>query len=794
MRSFRPLRYLPSLLTVVALVALSCAALAIADEIKGDANSITPGIETIMTTSPGQSGSGEFALVVSDNATDPVNGCNAGPGTGPGSKPPVVLTLSSNKPWLTLTQSTISLTGCDSGNLSDLSPAGQVDYSVAAAAPGGEVATVTASYQSGGAAGGSYTSGTFQVRTPVPTDTTAPVITPSVVGTLGDNGWYTSNVNVSFDVTDPESTVSSKSAGCSGDTVSSDTTGVTFTCTATSAGGSKTESVTIKRDASAPTIGLRPAGDSCSVPGENGWCRGEQTAGFTASDGTSGLVAGTSPHSFTKSTTTNGAAVNISSGTLKDNAGNSAAAIDAGPYKIDSVEPSIGLRPGGDSCSLPGDNGWCRGQQTAGFTASDGTSGFAGGALTHSFEKSTTTNGSAVLIPSGAVKDNAGNEAASIDAGPYKIDSANPTITGSASPAPNADGWNNGDVEVTFSCADDGGSGVVSCGPDQTLGDEGRGQSRTGNVTDEAGNSASDTVAGIHIDRTGPTAPSAQFDKASAYTDGAGVAWYKDSVAVSFGGSSDPDLDDDRVGIANKTGSGVKAYAGDDSLTGSGTLSYSGKATDRADNDSAATTGTVKVDADAPSLQTSGCPTAPVLLGSARSLSVSASDGESGLATDPSGTQALDTSSVGPKSVTVTARDNVGHEVSATCAYSVIFDFTGFLPPIDNPVTGKMNGVKAGSSVPVKFKLGGYQGLGVLAAGYPKSAEFPCGSAPVDVVPDAELASIFSASGNGLSYDMLSEEYSYVWKTDKAWAGKCRQLVVKFVDGQSRFVNFKAMK
>ena len=136
----------------------------------------------------------------------------------------------------------------------------------------------------------------------------------------------------------------------------------------------------------------------------------------------------------------------------------------------------------------------------------------------------------------------------------------------------------------------------------------------------------------------------------------------------------------------------------------------------------------------------------------------------------------------------------MGHEVSATCAYSVIFDFTGFLPPIDNPVTGKMNGVKAGSSVPVKFRLGGFQGLGVLAAGYPKSAEFPCGSAPVDVVPDGDLVSIFSASANGLSYDMLSQEYSYVWKTDKAWAGKCRQLVVKFIDGQSRFVNFKAMK
>ena len=83
MWSFRPLRHLPSLLTALALVALSCAALAIADEIKGDANSITPGIETIMTTSPGQNGSGEFALVVSDNATDPVNGVTR-PGPGPG--------------------------------------------------------------------------------------------------------------------------------------------------------------------------------------------------------------------------------------------------------------------------------------------------------------------------------------------------------------------------------------------------------------------------------------------------------------------------------------------------------------------------------------------------------------------------------------------------------------------------------------------------------------------------------------------------------------------------------------
>ena len=487
-----------------------------------------------------------------------------------GSKPPVLLSVTSNKPWLTLAQSTISLSGCDSGNLSDLSPAARVDYSVAAAAPGGEVATVTAGYLSGGVQGGKYTSGSFQVQTPVPTDTTPPVVTPSVVGTLGDNGWYTSNVNVSFTVTDPESTVTSQSAGCAGATVTSDTDGRDLHVHGHEHGRLhdrvRDDQARCHRAYDQPAPGgrlLQPARRQRLVPRRaDGGLRGHRRH-----LGARGRTL--TPH-LRQSTTTNGAAVNISSGSVKDDAGNTAAAIDAGPYKIDSVAPSISLRPAGDSCSVPGDNGWCRGEQTAGFLASDQTSGFAGGALTHDFTKSTTTNGAAVMISSGAVEDDAGNEAAAIDAGPYKIDSVNPTITGSASPAPNADGWNNGNVQVTFTCADTGGSGVVSCGPDQTLEDEGRAHSVTGNVTDEAGNGSSDTVSGIDIDRTGPTAPTAQFDKPKAYTDGDEVDWYKDSVAVSFGGSSDPDLDDDRVGVADKTGSGVKGYSGDDSLAARG--------------------------------------------------------------------------------------------------------------------------------------------------------------------------------------------------------------------------------
>jgi hypothetical protein len=82
-------------------------------------------------------------------------------------------------------------------------------------------------------------------------DATAPLITPVVNGALGANGWYRSNVSVSWNVTDAESAVIS-SQGCGPTTVTSDTFGKTFTCTATSDGGTSTASVTIKRDTIAP--------------------------------------------------------------------------------------------------------------------------------------------------------------------------------------------------------------------------------------------------------------------------------------------------------------------------------------------------------------------------------------------------------------------------------------------------------------------------------------------------------------------------------------------------------------
>ena len=77
------------------------------------------------------------------------------------------------------------------------------------------------------------------------TDRTPPVITPSVVGTLGPDGWYTSDVTVTWSVADYESPIQSRT-GCGPSIINTDTNGVTFTCTATNAGGTSSQSATIK--------------------------------------------------------------------------------------------------------------------------------------------------------------------------------------------------------------------------------------------------------------------------------------------------------------------------------------------------------------------------------------------------------------------------------------------------------------------------------------------------------------------------------------------------------------------
>lgn len=113
------------------------------------------------------------------------------------------------------------------------------------------------------------------------------------------------------------------------------------------------------------------------------------------------------------------------------------------------------------------------------------------------------------------------------------------------------------------------------------------------------------------------------------------------------------------------------------------------------------------------------------------------------------------------------------------------YDFTGFFQPVDNLPT--LNAVNAGRAIPVKFSLNGDQGLDIFASGYPKSQKIACdSSATVDGIEET-----VTAGSSSLSYDLSTDTYIYVWKTERTWAGTCRQLILKLDDGTFHRANFR---
>lgn len=164
-----------------------------------------------------------------------------------------------------------------------------------------------------------------------PADTTPPVITPNISGTLGTGGWYTSNVTVTWTVTDPDGPISS-STGCGASTVSTDTNGVTFTCTATSDGGTASNSVTVKRDASPPIV----TGSASGTLGTNGWYTSTVNVSFATSDPTSGIASSAGCAASTHSTDTNSMTLTCSA---TNGAGLSAGT--AVTFKRDATLPTI---------------------------------------------------------------------------------------------------------------------------------------------------------------------------------------------------------------------------------------------------------------------------------------------------------------------------------------------------------------------------------------------------------------------------------------------------------------------
>jgi uncharacterized repeat protein (TIGR01451 family) len=140
---------------------------------------------------------------------------------------------------------------------------------------------------------------------------------------------------------------------------------------------------------------------------------------------------------------------------------------------------------------------------------------------------------------------------------------------------------------------------------------------------------------------------------------------------------------------------------------------------------------------------------------------------------------------VGVTTVICTATDTAGNTAACSFTVTVLYNFTGFFSPVSNPPA--LNTVNAGRAIPVKFSLSGNKGLNIFASNYPASGVINCDAN----APPIEVEETVTAGNSSLSYDASSNQYVYVWKTEGAWAGTCRQLVVKLNDGSTHVANFR---
>jgi hypothetical protein len=420
----------------------------------GTTRTITVGDSTVVNyfIQANSSGGGSFA------GCDPADGSAA--------------TVTINHPAnVTVSPSSLTFNACDLQKPVTFSASAAGTYSIPAV-------TVTDSH-------GDYnvgpTSFTLQVNNPAPSDTTAPVIEPTIVGTLGNNGWYTSDVSLSWTITDPESAWSS--TGCGTVNITTDQQATSYTCSASSAGGTSSKTVSIKRDATAPSVTATPS----SGPNGNGWYTAPFSVSYSATDATSGLAGCSADDSYGGPDTSAGAL----SGSCTDNAGNSASASYS--FNYDATAPTVTV-----AASRPADaNGWYNHAVTFSAAGTDATSGIDSCQAPVVYSGPDDATGSV----SRSCTDKAGNLASGTLA--FKYDATAPSVTTSLARPADHNGWHNAPVDIT-AVGTDATSGIDSCQSSAYSGPDSATATATRSCTDLAGNTTADSVA-FKYDATAPT-------------------------------------------------------------------------------------------------------------------------------------------------------------------------------------------------------------------------------------------------------------------------------------------------
>jgi len=347
------------------------------------------------------------------------------------------------------------------------------------------------------------------------------------------------------------------------------------------------------------------------------------------------------------------------------------------------------------------------------------------------------------------------------------VDTTPPTISFITRTPANANGWNNSDVIVTWSCMDL--VGVVSDSVSETVSTAGANQSVTGTCTDTSGNTASDDQGGINIDKTAPTASANAFPAAN--TNG----WNNSDVTVSFSGTD------------GLSGIDFCATAVVLSSEGAGQIA-SGTCTDLAGNVSDPATKTINIDLTAPSVALVGGPAngGSYYFGAVPAApTCSASDALSGIGVNclVSGYS----TALGSHTVSTSATDKAGNSASASATYTVLaWTLRGFYQPVD--MNGVYNTVKNGSTVPLKFEIftGSAELTDIAAIQQPLVvALVTCQSGAVE-----DLIETVATGGTSLRYDTSGGQFIFNWKTPST-VGKCYRVTMTTLDGSSLVAFFK---
>ena len=418
-------------------------------------------------------------------------------------------------------------------------------------------------------------------------DKTAPMIAATPDRPANGAGWYNDDVTVGFSCGDALSGIDSCTAAQTLGEGANQSANGTATDLATNTATDGVSGINI--DKTAPGL----SGEPTTAANGNGWYNGDVIVPWTCSDALAGIPAGACPADDTIS----GEGTNLSAtASVSDKADNATTTVVDG-IKIDRTAPTT-------SASVPDplESGWYAGPVQVTLSAVD--------SLSQVDKTYYSVDGGAAQLYSGAFNhslpgehritfwsvDQAGNVEDETAAGhsiTLKIDNIKPTISGSRTPAANANGWNNTPVTVSFTCAD-AESGLAGCTAPLTLSSDGAGQFVTGNTQDNAGNTAEATVSNINIDQVAPDISGQLPDPSGIDTNAA--KWYTGNVSINW-------LCSDGLSGIDGSCPPNSTIGGEGRGLGAGPVSVS----DKAGNSSSASVSGVNIDRNGPTI--TGAPT-----------------------------------------------------------------------------------------------------------------------------------------------------------------------------------------